>query len=84
MGECSAIAARCIIQGIDGIHPRTGMMNEIPLAEELADVLANIDLVMERFGVPKGYVEQRRAFKKKFLREWHQMMDAVVYPGESQ
>lgn len=47
LGECSAAAARCIAQGVDGKEPVTGKVNRLWLTEEIADVLALIDKSIE-------------------------------------
>lgn len=49
LSEAGAAVARCIIQGIDEAEPVTGKINRQWLQDELADVQANIGLVIERF-----------------------------------
>lgn len=39
-GELSAIAGRCIIQGMLGVDPSTGKVNREALIDEIADVYA--------------------------------------------
>jgi hypothetical protein len=73
LGECTAAAARCSIQGIDEAEPVTGKINRVWLEEEIADVLANIDLNVERFGLDKRSIMARVDRKKAMLREWHAM-----------
>lgn len=71
LGEAQQVVCRCIIQGIDQRDPTSDISNRVWLEKELADVLANIDLVIERFGLDKDFIEQRREAKKPPLREWH-------------
>lgn len=51
LGELQAAVARCIIQGIDEREPVTGKVNRDWLTEEIADVQANLDLVVKRFEI---------------------------------
>jgi len=73
LGECSAAAARCIIQGIDETEPTTGKSNRKWLEDELADVCANADLVIRRFGLNVAYIEKRVLMKTEQLKSWHDM-----------
>lgn len=73
LGEASAAVARCIIQGIDEAEPSTGKINRAWLEEELADVAANIALVMAHFDLDEGRMAERVARKTKQLAEWHAM-----------
>lgn len=66
-------AARCLVQGVVESHPETGKSNMEWLEEELADLLANADLCIERFKLDGLRIAGRRAMKKKKLRAWHAM-----------
>jgi len=69
LNECGSAAARCQIQGIDESEPETGELNRAWLKKEIADVIANIELVEERFNL--GRLTDRVEAKKKHLRNWH-------------
>lgn len=70
LGELQAAVARCIIQGIDEAEPVTGKSNRQWLGEEIADVQANLELVLEHFGLS---IDWRRVYRKKDnLRDWHE------------
>lgn len=73
LGECTAAASRCFIQGIDEREPVTGKLNREWLEEEIADVLANIELVGKRFGLDQKATGERVARKIAHLRKWHSM-----------
>lgn len=73
LAECGSAAARCIIQGIDECEPSTGEVNRRWLEKEIADVLANIELTVERFGLDTDFIGERSAFKMRYLRKWHSM-----------
>lgn len=74
-GELSAAIARCIIQGLrDGEHePVTKKPNKRWLEEELADVLANAYLVIERFDLDREFIADRMDRKTVGLKRWHDM-----------
>lgn len=72
LGEAVSAGARCIIQGIDGCEPVTGKPNETWLEEELADIAANAQLVVERFNLSRATIEERKLRKMEMLRKWHE------------
>lgn len=73
LAELISAASRCMIQGIDEEHPISGIPNGIWLQEELADALAGIELTIERFFHDSVKpIQDRKYFKKKRLREWHE------------
>lgn len=71
LGECQAAVMRCIIQGIDEKEPTTGYLNRHWLEDEIADVLVNIQLVVERFSLDYERIEKRAERKKPLLLSWH-------------
>jgi NTP pyrophosphatase (non-canonical NTP hydrolase) len=70
LSECAAAVARCIIQGIDESEPVTHKPNRQWLEEEIADVRANISLVVARFGLDTEKIEDRERDKYVRLRAW--------------
>ena len=74
-GEAAAAVSRCIIQGIDEHEPITHKPNRAWLEDEIADVLANVALVIDHFKLDLPRIEARVARKKDHLREWHSMLD---------
>jgi hypothetical protein len=72
-GKCAAAVSRCIIQGIDEREPVTGKLNREWLQDEIADVQANIDLVVERFALDEQAMEERAAKKRRHLKQWHDL-----------
>lgn len=73
LGECSAAVARCIIQGVYEREPVTLKRNDTWLSEEIADVLANIDLVCVRFHLDRDWITDRADRKRAQLTLWHGM-----------
>ena len=49
-GELATIAARCLIQGVDQCEPVTGKPNLTALLQEMADVIAILNVVHEELG----------------------------------
>ncbi len=72
--ELGSAVARSIIQGIKGVNPENGKTNEQWVMEEIADVQANIDLVVERFGLDQDAIAKRKYKKMAQLRKWHEML----------
>jgi hypothetical protein len=73
LNEAGAAVSRCIIQGIDEREPVTKVVNRIWLENELADVLANINLVMKHFQLNEARMTIRINKKTTHLRQWHGM-----------
>lgn len=68
--EVGQVAAKII--GAEGatIHFDGSDLRE-RLVEEMGDVLAAIDVVIELNGLPIGHVTDRRHFKREVFRKWH-------------
>lgn len=73
LGECGAAVSRCIIQGVAECEPVTGKVNQAWLEDEIADVRANAELVIERFGLDEARIAARAERKKLHLRQWHDL-----------
>jgi len=73
LAECGSAVARCIIQGIDECEPSTGKPNRDWVEDEIADVMANVALFIERFGLSSHKIDARIAFKTEYLRKWHSL-----------
>lgn len=71
LGECVSSCARCLIQGIDESQPSTGVVNRVWLTDEIADVIANAELVIDHFSLDVEAIRERAEFKKGYLRIWH-------------
>src|ERR1700722_6658988 len=59
LGECSSAVARCIIQGIDESEPITGKLNRQWLTEEIADVEACINMLIELYDLDDEKINAR-------------------------
>jgi hypothetical protein len=74
LNEAGAAVSRCLIQGIDESEPVTGKPNRQWLEEELADVIANTQLVIKHFDLNEAKMFLRAEQKKANLRRWHGML----------
>ena len=74
LGELTAAISRCIIQGVEEKEPVTGKPNLEWLAEEIADVIATLELTMERTGITRDQIMPRVDNKVARLVEWRQML----------
>lgn len=70
-GELASAASRCLIQGIYEKEPETGKVNKEWLEDEIADVMANAKLCVDRFGLDDVRIDKRIAEKIKNLEWWH-------------
>lgn len=69
--ELATAIFRCIIQGIDEVEPTTGKPNREWLEDEIADARANMELVVDFFGLDQWRIDARAARKKAQLKTWH-------------
>lgn len=76
-GELSAAVSRCIIQGINAAEPVTGKINRAWLEDEIADVLNNMNLVLEHFDLNAEKIRARVKRKRRLLRIWHGMLEGT-------
>lgn len=74
LNEAASAISRCIIQGIDECEPITKKPNREWLEDEIADVLANIKLVVAHFNLNTNHIDARSERKQEHLRGWHSML----------
>lgn len=79
--ELGSAIARCLIQVIDEREPVSGKPNRQWLTEEIADVLANIDLVIAHFDLPISAIEARKSRKISHLKQWYAMLSPASGPS---
>ena len=70
LGELQAVAARCIIQGIDEVDPSSGHVNRCRLENELADVQAQIVCTVLTFELDQERMAFRTSVKLRNMDEW--------------
>lgn len=75
LGELSQVVSRCIIQGTHEFNPDNDKMNLTWLEEEIADVIANIELVRQKFNLDQRAINGRVTNKISLLKKWHEMTE---------
>lgn len=71
--ELSSAICRCIIQGMNEAEPSTGKINRDWLEDEIADVLANIEITIKNLNLNNGKIFSRLNRKTEHLKNWHQI-----------
>ena len=76
--------SRVLIQGIDGIEPRTGVSNHETLLLHIHQVLQFIDAFVDNpFNADhKQFIADRTARKRAYLLKWHENMQADLDEAE--
>lgn len=74
LNECSAAAARCLMQGIDEREPVAGKLNRQWLQDEIADVYATLSLLEDRFSLSLPEIRERAKKKREHLHGWHEQI----------
>ena len=74
LGELTAATSRCVIQGINESEPVTLKPNLLWLTEEVADVQATSELLIEHFGLNRDFIAKRKAKKLDGFYKWLDMM----------
>lgn len=73
LGELQAVAARCVIQGIDEVDPGSGKANRLRLEQEIADVIAQCEVTMKALGLNESAINMRVYQKAQQMAEWEAM-----------
>lgn len=73
LGECMAVAGRCVCQGIDEIDPTTGLTNRRRLEKEIADVYTQLDLAVDMLSLDGSFIVLRRGEKREAMYRWEQL-----------
>ena len=74
--ELAGICARILIQGLDGVDPKSGVPNRQALAEELADMEAAIGWLFDHLKLDVEQHNARATRKHSGFAEWQQMLEA--------
>lgn len=74
--ELGKILARCLIQGMDALDPKTGIHNLGALADELADMEAVIEWLFELLPLDVDTHNTRAGRKLEGFRRWQEMLEA--------
>lgn len=74
LNECSAIAARCIIQGLNECEPVTKVPNRSALIDEMGDVIATMIMAVNHYDLPLEEINARKSRKECHLEKWHKLI----------
>lgn len=70
LNELGIEVSRCQSQGIEETNPTTAVMNIFGLADELDDVEVMIQIIRDKFKIPRNMERQE---KKRVMQDrWHQ------------
>lgn len=75
--ELASRASRCMIQGIHEMDPDSERGNLFELQDEVADVLALINLTVERLTLDMNHIVARAQTKAEHKAEWLRMVAAA-------
>ena len=81
LGELQAVAARCIIQGIDEIDPSSGRPNRDRLEDEIADVYAQLNVLINDLELDYLYILRRTQSKVGSMRKWDELLGKDFKPA---
>lgn len=70
LGECTSAVSRCLIQGVEECEPVTGKPNRRWLEQEIADVLAQFEILIEMKSLDIAAIQRRKEFKKGLMAIW--------------
>ena len=70
LAELSKVCSRILLQGMNAKDPKTNERLHDQLRDETADVLAQLDINIQEFGLYE--IEYRRKQKLSLMRQWEQ------------
>jgi NTP pyrophosphatase (non-canonical NTP hydrolase) len=73
--ELSKVCSRITIQGLHGVDPESGLTNLEALAKEVADVMAQCEVTIEKMNLPRKFIEGRAAKKVAQMAEWEALFE---------
>ena len=76
LGEATQAVSRCIIQGLNEVHPITNKNNTDAMLEELADVNACMQLVGDYVQARNSILNKRTLDKIAYLQAWHKLLES--------
>lgn len=74
LSELSCVLARCLIQGVDEVDPSSGKVNRVRMQEEVADVYAQLNLLVLAFKLNEEEISERIVDKINSMKKWEQLI----------
>lgn len=68
--EVSQSVSKIFRFGWDSVHPKTGVNNKEHLEEEIGDLLAMVDIMVEKCIISDSKLNEARKAKREKLKEW--------------
>lgn len=68
--EVSQSVSKIFRFGWDSVHPKTGINNKEHLEEEIGDLLAMVDIMVEKCIISDSKLNEARKAKREKLKEW--------------
>lgn len=72
--EAGARAARCLIQGMDELDPDKQVSNRLLMRDEVADIFASSNNLINHFKLDVGEIAKRSARKQKQKVKWFKFL----------
>lgn len=80
LGALQAVAARCVIQGIDEVDPSGGETNRVRFTDAAAETLIQINLSISYFDLDNNGIRLRVTEKKRQMAEWEALCTGAPAP----
>ena len=80
--ECAEViveVSKCRRFGLDSYHYKTGQLHSVMLENEIGDVLAMVDILVEQGIVSVDNLNKAKEAKKQKLKQW-----SNIYENQSQ
>lgn len=74
LAELLKVTNRIVIQGYDGVDPENNKSNQQALTEEIADVMAQCEVVKKHLTLDERFIKDRIKVKKKQMGEWEWLL----------
>lgn len=68
--EVSQSVSKIFRFGWDSVHPKTGINNKEHLEEEIGDLLAMVDIMVEKCIISDSKLNEARKAKREKLKTW--------------
>lgn len=75
LAELQKVIARVQIQGIDGVDPDSGVSNREAMQKEVADVAAQVELLIHHYSLDRTAMLDRSKQKMLQMAEWEQVLE---------
>lgn len=78
LSELQKVIARILIQGIEGVDPESDLTNRQCLQKEVADVYAQLRLLVKLYQLDVTALAMREVQKIAQMQEWEELMGLTL------